>query len=133
MEQGWIASEHPNDSFSEAVIVHFNPEIISINDLIAIHLHTHQCTSNHSMRTKYRSAIYFFKADQKFLIAEVLKQQQADFEAKIVTKALPFKAFKPSPPEYQNYYEKDPEKPFCQTYIGPKLNMLRQKFSRSLA
>jgi len=62
--QGFISSEGKNDSFSEAVIVYFN-EKITLKTLIEIHLHTHKSTKEHSMRTKYRSAIYYFTKEQK--------------------------------------------------------------------
>lgn len=52
VEQGWISSEKGNTSFSEAVIVYFDDSIMSLNTLIEIHLYTHSCTSNHSMREK---------------------------------------------------------------------------------
>ena len=60
VEQGWISASGAVE-FSEAVLVHFNPEKISIKDLIAVHLHTHKSTSSHSMRSKYRSAVYTFR------------------------------------------------------------------------
>ena len=58
VEQGYVASTGNNNSFSEAVIVHFNTERISLKTLIEIHLHTHKSTSNHSLRERYRSAVY---------------------------------------------------------------------------
>ena len=54
VEQGFVASEGEDSSFSEAVIVRYDPINISLEDLILIHLHTHKSTSNHSMRKKYR-------------------------------------------------------------------------------
>ena len=39
VEQGWVSSTKENDAFSEAVIVHFNYNIISIKELTEIHLH----------------------------------------------------------------------------------------------
>ncbi len=65
VEQGFVASTEENSSFSEAVIVHFNPEDITLQTLIEVHLHTHKSTSAHSMRQKYRSAIYYFSDEQK--------------------------------------------------------------------
>ncbi|MTI22566.1 peptide methionine sulfoxide reductase [Fulvivirga sp. RKSG066] len=132
VEQGWIASEAPADSFSEAVIVHFNPKIITVNDLVAIHLHTHDCTSDHSMRAKYRSAVYYFDKEHKTVLSEILTDLQADFEKAIITQILPFHTFKASPSEYQDYYRQNPKKPFCQTYINPKLNKLREKYGQLL-
>ncbi|WP_282180204.1 peptide-methionine (S)-S-oxide reductase [Maribacter stanieri] len=59
--QGFISPKENIEDFSEAVIVHFNPNIIALEDLVAIHLDTHRSTQNHSMRNKYRSGIYFFE------------------------------------------------------------------------
>ena len=64
VEQGYIASLVKHSAFSEGVIVHFNANIISLKTLIEIHLYTHKSTSNHSMREKYRSAIYVFSKSQ---------------------------------------------------------------------
>ena len=51
VEQGWISALGALE-YSEAVLVHFDPEKITAKDLIEVHLHTHKCTSNHFMRTK---------------------------------------------------------------------------------
>jgi len=64
VEQGWLASVNDDDWFSEGIIVTFEPAIISLADLIAVHLHTHSCTANHSMRQKYRSAVYVYSEPQ---------------------------------------------------------------------
>ena len=42
VNQGYVASTGENNWFSEAVIVHFNDEIITLKTLIEIHLHTHK-------------------------------------------------------------------------------------------
>ncbi|MDT0641819.1 peptide-methionine (S)-S-oxide reductase [Zunongwangia sp. F363] len=132
VEQGYVASSGKNSGFSEAVIVHYNPEIISIQRLIEIHLRTHNSTSNHSMRSKYRSAIYYFNLLQKQKAEKALQELQQDFEKEIVTKVYPFWEFKASREEIQNYYQKDPQKPFCKNYIDPKLKMLLQEYSEDL-
>ena len=129
VEQGFVASEKGNSSFSEAVIVHFNGNEISLKDLIAIHLHTHESTSEHSMRSKYRSAVYFFNEKDEILTAKILSDLQGDFERNLITKVLPFKLFKPSDEMFHRYYYSDKEKPFCKTYINPKLKLLLDHFS----
>jgi len=128
-EQGWIASQLPYDAFSEAVIVTYNPTIISLKDLIHIHLHTHSSTSHHSMRDKYRSVVYWFDAEDKREIMSMLTELQSDFEQPIITQVLPFADFRLSLPEHLNYYYSNKEKPFCKLYINPKIQMLRKKFS----
>jgi peptide-methionine (S)-S-oxide reductase len=129
VEQGWIASNGMHTTFSEAVIVHFDPAVIDMATLTAIHLYTHSCTSQHPMRAKYRSAVYTFFDEQTVLINSALSELQADFDEPIITQVLPFKSFKENEEQYQNYYRKHADKQFCTNYIHPKLQLLRQQFS----
>ncbi|MEG9328534.1 peptide-methionine (S)-S-oxide reductase [Salinimicrobium catena] len=128
VEQGYIASEGDAREFSEAVIVHFNPEIVSSEDLIRIHLHTHNSTSDHSFRKKYRSAVYYFSSEDEKVVKKILEKQQPEFEKKIITEVLPFKEFKPSRESLQNYYRKNPDAPFCKRFIEPKLKKVKNYF-----
>ncbi len=133
VDQGWIASDPPHDTFSEAVIVAFDPAVITLDVLIEVHLITHASQSDHSFRGKYRSGVYAFDAAQQAYAEDVVDSLQAQFETPLVTKVLPFKAFKPSELRLQNYYQTDPDRPFCQVYIDPKLALVRQRFSRHAA
>ncbi|WP_296619911.1 peptide-methionine (S)-S-oxide reductase [Marivirga sp.] len=126
VEQGWIRSEPPHHEFSEAIIVYFNEAVISLAKLISIHINTHSATSNHSMRSKYRSAIYFFNENQKEQFSEVMKRIQSESNELIITEILPFSEFMLNQENYLNYYYSNPEKPFCQTYIKPKLERLKK-------
>jgi len=129
VEQGWIASEGEANAFSEAVIVHFDTARISLEVLIEIHLHTHKSTSAHSMRKKYRSAIYYFIEEQQGTVNQFLNDFRTDFDNQLITQVLPFIEFKPSGMEIENYYYKNPNKPFCTSFIDPKLKLLLSTFS----
>ncbi len=118
-----------NSSFSEAVIVHFYEDTISLKDIITVHLQTHNSTSQHSMRSKYRSAVYVFTNEVAGLISGLLVEVQNDFDEALVTQVLPFNAFKPSDSQFRNYYFTDTERPFCKTHIKPKLQLLFDSFS----
>lgn len=128
--QGWIASNENNQGFSEAVIVEFDIYEIDLKTLIEIHLLTHKSTSNHSMRKKYRSAIYSFSKEQKKQAKILLELLQIGIQKKIITQVLTFETFKPTEENFQNYYTKNPEKPFCKTFIEPKLKLLLATFSK---
>lgn len=129
VEQGFIASIGENSAFSEAVIVHFDPEIISIKRLIYIHLSTHSSTSIHSMRKKYRSAIYTFSNQQEKLANEILSDLQENFRKELITRVYTFESFRPSAEDFRNYYLQDKERPFCKRFIEPKRQYLFQEFS----
>lgn len=128
VEQGYISSNAPYHGFSEAVIVHFDPIIIELTALISIHLNTHSSTSAHNMRSKYRSGIYTFSPVQERKVIKILHSMQKKFSDKIITAVFPFQKFEPSEEEFRNYYLKDPGKPFCRTYIVPKLKFLEEKY-----
>jgi len=132
VQQGWIASEGENTAFSEAIIVTYDPKIIDLKTLVAIHLRTHKSTVEHSMRNKYRSAIYTNSKSQIAEVVTIIKELQAKFEKLIITKKLPFIEFKEAEEVFQNYYQKNPTKPFCTTYIDPKLKLLLTKFRKNI-
>lgn len=129
VEQGFIAAKEPITSFSEAVIVSYNEAQISLKELIAIHLHTHNSTANHSMRTKYRSAVYVFDEMEITVVKDILSYLQKEFDDPLVTKALLYADFKASEEQFHNYYYSNPEKPFCETYIAPKLKKINVDFA----
>ncbi len=126
VQQGWLKSKPPADTFSEGVLVDFDAAIISLDDIISIHLETHASQSKHSMRDKYRSAIYVKQSEHVSIIEKQLEQQD-----NVITVVLSFCDFKPQTNKsYVNYYFNSPEKPFCQTYISPKLKQLYKKHQK---
>ena len=118
-----------NDSYSEGIIVHFNTDI-SIETLLEVHLLTHSSTSLHSMRKKYRSAVYYFDVDDKAVIEFIIKLLGTKNKVTYITQALPFVNFKENAEHFLNYYKRNKKGPFCQTYIDPKLAAIRKKFGR---
>lgn len=129
VRQGWISSDGENESFSEGVIVRFNPELISLKSLIEIHLYTHSSTSNHSMRDKYRSAVYSDSEVHRAEIETIIQSFQKDFDEAIITRSLSLVEFKENKEEYLNYLYSRPDAQFCKTYIHPKLYLLMERFS----
>ena len=129
VSQGYIRSVPPHDAWSEAVVVRFDPREIDLQTLIEIHLRTHASTSAHKMRGKYRSAIYAFGETQRVQAAAALQALQQGFDKPLQTRVLSHEAFKPSDTRFQDYYATDPERPFCQTHIDPKLQLLRDRFA----
>ncbi|RDI10405.1 peptide-methionine (S)-S-oxide reductase [Flavobacterium sp. AG291] len=129
VKQGWIGSTGNNSYFSEGVIIEFDESVISFEILIAIHLYTHSSTSQHSMRGKYRSAVYVFDDRDAEIAMQTMDTLQSEFNEPFVTKVLPFKEFSLSRDELLDYYFSNPQKPFCERYITPKLKLIMERFS----
>jgi peptide-methionine (S)-S-oxide reductase len=132
VEQGWIASTEKNKYFSEAVLIEFDSTIIDLETLVSIHLYTHSSTSYHSMRNKYRSAVYFFSFQQQKEIIEIMEGLRELFTQRIITQILPFSEFKLNQEKYLNYYKKNKDNGFCKRYINPKLEMLLARYKPNL-
>ena len=132
VKQGWIASSQANTQFSEAVEVYFDASVISLSDLIAIHLHTHASTANHSMRKKYRSAVYTYDDAQDQQVKNILTALASDFDKPLVTQVYRFVDFKINKSELLDYFYKSPNRPFCKTYIHPKLTLLLTRFKHQV-
>lgn len=129
VQQGWIASDGENASLSEGVVMEFDTDIISLETLIEVHLYTHSATSLHSMRGKYRSAIYTFKEEDAIVAMAAISRLQQYFDDPIITKVVPYRNFEMNREEQLNYYFSNPERPFCETYINPKLRLILMQFS----
>ncbi|GAB4538213.1 MAG: hypothetical protein Tsb0019_39200 [Roseibium sp.] len=132
VDQGFIRSGPPEDAWSEAVLVTFDPVALPLEVLIEIHLRTHSSTSRHKMRGKYRSAVYVYDSGTGVKVGRILRALQHGFDDPLVTSVLSLAAFKRSDERFRNYYAKGPERPFCRTYIDPKLALLRREFGRVL-
>ena len=127
VEQGWIAARE-DEAFHEAVIVNFDSSEIPLKVLIEVHLRTHSSTSEHVLRKRYRSAVYVFSKKQKDLVDRILQNMQKDFDETLITRSYYFKSFKTSDEAFLNYYKKNPDKPFCKSYIDPKLKLIYKQF-----
>jgi peptide-methionine (S)-S-oxide reductase len=129
VRQGWISSNGDNSEWSEAILLDYDEKLISLKELIEVHLSTHASTSSHSMRKKYRSAVYYFDEEQKRVVEKALEKFSSSFQETIITEALKFEKFKLNIENQLEYFKKNGKNQFCERYIHPKLDMLKSEFS----
>ena len=108
----------------------FAPIEIDLETLIDIHTLTHSSSSNHSMRTKYKSAIYSFNELQLAEVTEILARKNNLLTDKLVVENLNYAGFKPVGENYENYYQNNSEGQFCTRYIEPKLKKILKQHSQ---
>jgi peptide-methionine (S)-S-oxide reductase len=133
VEQGFIRSSPPSDSWAEGVIVHFDPSVIGLPTLLEVHLRTHRATAPFIARSKYRSAIYVADDDQRKRATDAMISLQHEFDRAIRTRVLALQGFTISDERFRNYYVSDPGRPFCRRYIDPKLAVIRRDFAAFVA
>jgi peptide-methionine (S)-S-oxide reductase len=128
VEQGFIRSDPPSDTWAEGVIVHFDPSVIDVSMLVAAHVRTHEARAPYKPDSKYRSAIYVYDDEQQKRAADAVSLLQREFNTALEIRILQFRDFKLSDERFRDYYATDPQRPFCRRYIEPKLDTLRRDF-----
>lgn len=132
VQQGWLSTTTEPDVFYEGILLKFDKEI-NLQTLIKIHLHSHSSTSQHALRARYLSAVYCFNDKQLKQAQSIISLSQVEFNKPLLTQAVQFADFKSSRDEILNYYYQNPNKPFCQTRITPKLKQLLKTFPEQIA
>lgn len=131
VEQGFLVME--GRRHAEAVWFRINEAEISLEDVIRVHLESHACTSNHSFREMYPSAIYPTNMAHFEQCANALEQVATGYEKPVVTRVELMGAFYPTPAHQQNYFWQNPHKPFCRRVITPRLDMLKRRHPQLLS
>lgn len=141
---GYCGGQTPNPTYqqvcsgrtghAEAVQITFDPEVISYEDLLRVFMTTHDPTTlnrqGHDIGTQYRSAIFYHSDDQKAAAESVIAvMDRANvWDNRIVTEIAPFKAFYPAEDYHHDYYAQNPNQPYCQVVIAPKVAKFRKEY-----
>ena len=124
---------------NEVVEVTFDPDEVSLHDLLVVFMTTHDPTTLNRQGadrgTQYRSGIYT-SSDEQRQTAEAVVQELTDaatFADPIVTEIEPLDTFYPAEDYHQDYYARNPAQPYCQAVIAPKVSKLRARYLDRLA
>jgi peptide-methionine (S)-S-oxide reductase len=78
--------------------------------------------------TQYRSAIFWHSDEQKrvaeALIAELTREGL--WKSSIVTEVAKLEAYYPAEDYHQDYFSQNPNQPFCQAVVAPKVAKFRK-------
>ena len=118
---------------AEVINITYDKQIISYEDLLRVHLSSHNPTTINKQGadrgTQYRSIVLFRNEEEQKVAVQVMQDMQPLFEDMIVTELTAFEAFYKAEPYHQDYYQSNPDKPYCQRVIEPKLQKIRKSFT----
>lgn len=121
---------------AEVIQVHFDPEVISYEDILKIFMTTHDPTTLNrqgaDVGTQYRSVIFYHNESQKQTAEKVLKEMESYFDDPIVTELSPLNKFFPAEVEHHNFYNRNPEYGYCTAVISPKIAKLKKLHEKHL-
>ncbi len=141
------STPHPTDTqvysgttgHAEVIRLEYDPHVISLDDLLSVFFSSHDPTSlnrqGHDVGEEYRSAIFYTTEQQKAAAERFIAELNASTEAgkPIVTEVKPLNAFYPAADYHQNYFQQNPNAPYCQIVINPKLEKAKKQFATLLA
>ncbi len=123
---------------AEVVHIEFDPQIISFEDLLevfwAVHDPTQLNRQGNDIGSQYRSIILYTTAQQKVISEQSLDKliHSKIYKKPVVTEIKPLGKFYNAETYHHDYFDNNPNQPYCQLIISPKLQHLREKFASKL-
>ncbi len=123
---------------AEAVQIRFDPKVISFKQLLEVFFTVHDPTTLNRQGadagTQYRSVIFYQDEEQKRVAEQVIREVEAAkiWDAPIVTELVPAKEFYKAEDYHQEYFENNPNQPYCRVVIAPKVAKFRQHYAAQL-
>ena len=117
---------------AEVIQVTFDPGRIAYKDLLKIFFSFHDPTTLNrqgaDVGTQYRSIILTHDDDQKRIAGETIRELESEgiWDDPIVTEIKPYDHFYIAEEYHQDYFSKNPSKPYCRIVIAPKLSKFRK-------
>ena len=123
---------------AEVVQITFDTALISMDDLLRIFFTLHDPTTLNrqggDVGTQYRSVIFYHDDGQRERAESILREfaESKVWGAPIVTELSPLDKFYPAEEYHQDYFSKNPDQPYCQAVVAPKVGKLRKQFFQKL-
>jgi peptide-methionine (S)-S-oxide reductase len=141
---GYSGGNVPNPSYeqvltdqtghAEVIQIEYDPAIVTYEELLRIFFKSHDPTSLNNQGpdfgTRYRSVIFYKTKQEKESVETVLEEfkKKKTFRGRIVTEVSPLRIFYPAEDYHQDYFEKHPDKPYCEANIRPKIGKFEKGF-----
>jgi peptide-methionine (S)-S-oxide reductase len=141
---GYAGGRRPNPTYeqvcagvtghAEVVQITFDANIVSYRDLLGVLFTIHDPTTpnrqGNDVGTQYRSVILYHSPEQerdaRAVIAEL--ERERVWDEPIVTEVVPFSVFYPAEGYHQDYFNKNPNQPYCSAIVAPKVAKVRKAY-----
>ena len=115
-----------NSGHAETVRVRYDPDLISLNELIMYYFKVIDPTSinrqGNDIGTQYRTGIYYTNENNKNVIMEEIKKEQKNYGRTIMVEVLPLEHYYLAEEYHQDYLDKNPN-----GYCHINLNLANEK------
>jgi len=141
---GYAGGKRPNPTYeqvcsgatghAEVIQITFDPSIISYRDLLGVLFTIHDPTTMNrqggDIGTQYRSVVYCHSPEQQLAVKEVIAQLEGEkvYDDPIATEIAPYSVFYPAEGYHQDYFNKNPNQPYCNAIVAPKVSKVRKAY-----
>lgn len=142
VESGYAGGGKSNPSYrevctgttghAEVAQVTFDPQVVSFKDILNVFFAIHDPTTMNrqgaDVGTQYRSAIFYHDDIQKKVATELIAElnSQKIWDKPIVTEVTLFDKFYMAEDYHQEYFANNPNQPYCQAVVAPKVAKFRK-------
>ena len=123
---------------AEVVQITFDPKVVSFGELLEVFWKTHDPTTlnrqGNDVGTQYRSAVFYHDHQQKAEAEKYKKKldEAGVFDDPIVTEISPLGVYYAAENYHQEYFEQNPNQPYCRLVIAPKVDKFEKVFKDKL-
>ncbi|MBT4554683.1 MAG: peptide-methionine (S)-S-oxide reductase MsrA [Candidatus Marinimicrobia bacterium] len=117
---------------AEVARIEFDPNIISYKQLLNVFWQAHDPTTLNKqgadIGTQYRSVIFYHSEEQKAVAEKSIKSANESkyWPNPIQTEITEINSYTDAEDYHDNYYNENPNQPYCQFVIKPKLDKLEK-------
>jgi peptide-methionine (S)-S-oxide reductase len=123
---------------AEVVRVRFDPEVTSFREILEVFFAVHDPTTPNrqgaDVGTQYRSIILHHTPSQREVALKLIGELASEelWAGPIVTEVIGFEEFYPAEGYHDDYFRRNPEQPYCQAVVSPKVAKFRARFAHKL-
>lgn len=148
VESGYMGGKIKNPTYkevcsgitghAEVAQITYNPEEITYEELLEVFWFVHDPTTlnrqGNDVGTQYRSVVFYHNEEQKNL-AEHYKSKlnkSGVYDSQVVTEISAAETFYVAEEYHQNYYNTNPNQPYCAAVVRPKVDKFKKVFADKL-
>lgn len=123
---------------AEVVKIEYDPDVISLAQLLEVFFTIHDPTTLNrqgpDVGTQYRSVIFTTTHSQKQTVRQKISaiQKSLEPEKRVVTQLESLGNFFAAESYHQDYFDKNPDVPYCSLLVAPKVEKIRKLFPQLL-
>ncbi len=144
VESGYMGGDLQNPTYAdvcngtsghaEVVQLGFDPAVLSFREILEVFFVIHDPTTlnfqGNDYGPQYRSAIFYHSPEQKATAQQVKAELDAAglWGKPIVTEITAAGKFYMAESAHQEYYQRNPQQPYCRMIVQPKVAKFRKRF-----